>query len=68
MTVLTNFDPTRVIGLTNWFDSGEFFVGLIFDTSYYSELWLINMGSLTDKIWYDDRNTTMEGYEKIYRR
>ena len=39
MTILTNFDPTRVMGLTNGFDSGEFFVGLIFDTIYYSELW-----------------------------
>ena len=50
VTVLTNFDPTRVMGLTNGFDSGEFFVGLIFDTSYYSELWLINRGNLTDKL------------------
>ena len=49
--------------LTNWFDSGEFFVGLVFDTCYYSELWLINMGNLTDKLWYDiyDRNTIKYG-------
>ena len=53
VTVLTNFDPTRVMGLTNWFDSGEFFVGLLINTSYYSKLWLINRGNLTDKHWYD---------------
>ena len=63
--VLTSFDPTRVMVLTNWFDGGEFFVGLVFDTSYYSELWLINMVYLADKIWYDDRNTTMDGYDKF---
>ena len=53
--------------LANDFDSSEFFVGLVFDTSYYSELWLINMGNLADKIWYDiyDRNTTMDGYDKF---
>ena len=62
MTVLTNSDPTRVMGLSNWFNSGEFFVGLVFDISYYSELRLIDMGNLTDKSWYDiyDRNSTME--------
>ena len=42
-------------------------MGLIFYTSYYSELWLINRGNLTDKLWYDtyDRNTTMEDYGKL---
>ena len=54
------------MGLTNWFDSGEFFVGLLIDTSYYSKLWLINRGNLTDELWYDtyDRDATMEVYGK----
>ena len=42
-------------------------MGLIFDTSYYSKLWLINRGNITDKHWYDnnDRNLTMEDYGKL---
>ena len=42
-------------------------MGLIFDTSYYSKLWLINRGIITDKHWYDnyDRNLTMEDYGKL---
>ena len=45
--------------LTNELDKNEFFVSLVQIINYYSELWLINMGNLTDKSWYDiyERNT-----------
>ena len=42
-------------------------MGLIFDTSYYSKLWLINRGNFTDKLWCVnyDRNLTIEDYGKL---
>ena len=51
--------------MTNEFDKSEFLESLVSNINYCSELWLVNMGNLTDKTWYDiDTRNTIK-YDKF---